>query len=161
MADCPHQRRLTRRERELVFDALTQCSVAPASICRSAVRASLLVRQTPTLAHIRGPRSAVAYAALKTRARAITLGDRIYLCSDVFGGASATPLRVLAHEVAHVAQFRRDGTARFLIAYLASYVRGLVSGLPERRAYRSIPYEREARRVAETVAGPPDTDAGG
>ena len=58
--------------------------------------------------------------------------------------------RLLAHELVHVHQWREHGAPRFLAAYVAAYLRGLVRTRSHRRAYLAIPAEREAR--AETAA---------
>lgn len=56
--------------------------------------------------------------------------------------------QLLAHEAVHVRQYAQLGWWRFLVAYLAAYVRGRRSGLGHWDAYRAIPFEREARREA-------------
>jgi hypothetical protein len=62
---------------------------------------------------------------------------------------------LLAHELVHVEQWRRLGTARFLARYLGDYVRRRAAGAGHQAAYRAIPFEVEARdRVAALVAGP-------
>jgi hypothetical protein len=73
---------------------------------------------------------------------AITLGSRIYLAA-----ALVDPRRieqVLAHELVHVGQVRRDGLLRFLFVYVRDYTRNRRSGMPPAAAYRAIPYEIEA-----------------
>lgn len=69
---------------------------------------------------------------------------------------------LLAHELVHVRQWRERGRWRFALRYLADYLRGRARGLSHREAYRAVPAEVEARRVASAVergpvrrAGPP------
>lgn len=147
------ERRLDDRERRVVLDALLEAEVGSERVCREAVEACRLIRCIPSLLEVRGMRSAVAYAALRKRAKGITLGDDVYIRSDCVGPALEIPLDLLAHEVAHVAQYRRDGASTFLRKYIWEYTRGLAEGLGDERAYLSIPYEREARRVADLVEG--------
>lgn len=56
---------------------------------------------------------------------------------------------MLAHELAHVAQFAREGSARFLLRYVREYVRGRRRGLSHPAAYGAISFEEEARRAEE------------
>ena len=100
--------------------------------------------------------SSVAYAALKTRASGITLGNRVFIRREYFSDRGDIPLDLLAHEVAHVVQFMRDGTLPFLLRYVRDYVVGLSRGLGDRTAYLSIPYEVEARQVAEALGAQTD-----
>lgn len=56
---------------------------------------------------------------------------------------------LLVHELAHVAQWRRDGAVRFLGRYLGDYLMARMRGRGHRLAYTRIRYEAEARAVAE------------
>lgn len=93
----------------------------------------------------------IAYAALKTRASAITLGSKVFIRREFFDDDGQVPLDLVAHEVAHVVQFARDGLLRFFYYYLRDYMGGLFRGLGDSAAYRAIPYEVEARRVAAAL----------
>jgi hypothetical protein len=145
------QRRLTDAERSAILMALEAIPIAPKTVCERAVDDCVLIRRTPLLAEICDLRSTVAYAALKTRASGITLGRQVFIRREHFGDDGVIPLELLAHEVAHVVQFLRDGTVPFLWRYLRDYARGLTRGLGDRSAYLAIPYEVEARRVAEAL----------
>lgn len=145
-------RRPTPAEREVVLRALTRCGVAEREVCERAVASCRLVRRSPSIREVRGLRSLVAYLALRSRASGITLGDEVYVRSDVADEGLEMPRQLLAHELTHVAQFRRAGFARFLARYVGAYLRGRARGLGDERAYRAIPYEREARLVAACVA---------
>jgi hypothetical protein len=145
------ERRLNASERDFVLDALTTSEIAAPEICAEAVNTCVLLQRTPLLAEVRGLSGGIAYAALKTRASAITLGNRIFIRREFFGDDGRVPLDLLAHEVAHVAQFLRDGVLPFLWHYLRDYLVGLTRGLGDRGAYMAIPYEVEARRVADAL----------
>ena len=144
-------RALTEGEREVVLGALLEVGVASEAICRRAIRRCRLIRQLPSVFEIRGPKTGVAYLALRSRACGITLGADVYVRSEFFDHDEKIPLQLLAHEVAHVAQFERDGYVHFLSRYLLDYLVGLARGRGDRQAYLDIGYEREARRVAEVV----------
>lgn len=60
---------------------------------------------------------------------------------------------LLAHELTHVAQYRRRGAAAFLGRYAGEYLGRRLAGAPHREAYRAISFEREASQP--TAAGAP------
>jgi uncharacterized protein DUF4157 len=144
-------RTLTRDEREVVARALERRNVAPPEICRRAVEVARLVPREPRLEEVRGPLSLVAYVALSIRADGIALGPRVFIRAALFGPDGSVPIDLVAHEVAHVAQYLRDGTVPFCARYALAYARGLARGLDAHSAYLAIPYEREARWVAASV----------
>jgi hypothetical protein len=81
-------------------------------------------------------------------AEAVTIGGRVFLSSAAARQVAAgTPAgqQLLRHELAHVTQFAREGSARFVWRYAVSYARGRRRGLSHAAAYLEIPYEREAR----------------
>jgi hypothetical protein len=87
-------------------------------------------------------------------ADAFTLGTRVFLsriATREIAAETEAGRRLLRHELVHVSQFAREGPARFLWRYAASYARGRGRGLSHGAAYLEIPYEREAR-AAETQA---------
>lgn len=55
---------------------------------------------------------------------------------------------LICHEMVHVRQWLELGVPRFLWRYLSAYARGRLSGLGHQAAYRGIPLEVEARRIA-------------
>lgn len=140
------------QHRALILSALMSCEVADEATCRDALLAARFyprrARELPSLS----PRELVAYAALAGRARGITLGDAVYVRQDAAEPAGL-PLALVAHEIAHVVQFRRDGASRFLARYLGQYAINLARGMPERQAYLQISYEVEARRVEAALPG--------
>ena len=74
----------------------------------------------------------------------MTLGRFILLRRD-----HAADHDLVAHELVHVRQWRELGVPRFLWRYLSAYARGrLAGGLGHQEAYRKIPLEVEARRLA-------------
>lgn len=79
---------------------------------------------------------------------AITLGQRILVRPGVFEDDREVLLDLLAHEVVHVAQWRRLGPAGFLVRYLIDYARLRAAGSGHAEAYLRIPAEEEARDVA-------------
>lgn len=145
------KRRLNSNERACVLAALQASAIAPPELCARAVERCVLLRRTPMVTEIRGVSGGVAYAALKTRASAITLGTKVYIRREFFDDDGHIPLDLVAHEVAHVVQFSRDGILTFLYYYLRDYMGGLLRGLSDSAAYRAIPYEVEARRVADAL----------
>jgi len=81
---------------------------------------------------------------------AITIGSTIFVAegsyrSVVSGGSRS----LVVHELEHVVQWRRDGTAAFLIRYAMEYLRNRMIGLDHRPAYRAISYEAAAYDVSE------------
>ena len=55
---------------------------------------------------------------------------------------------LIRHEMVHVQQWADLGVPRFLWRYLSAYFRGRLRGLGHDAAYRAIPLEEEARRIA-------------
>lgn len=76
---------------------------------------------------------------LPRRFAAITRGNRIYLRPGACRPGTADGLALLAHELAHVGQYRRGATwLTFLLSYL-------------RHGYRNSPLEIEARQTERRV----------
>ncbi|MGF1469475.1 MAG: DUF4157 domain-containing protein [Sandaracinaceae bacterium] len=144
-------RSLHPAERALVEESLRRCGVAEPEVCARAVRLARFVSHDGGLPP--GPRSALARVALAGGADGITLGTEVFVPKRVYGRAGELPLDLVAHEVAHVAQYLRDGTLPFVARYLLAFARGRARGLTDRQAYLAIPYEVEARRVAAAVRG--------
>ena len=142
-------RPLRPHERAQVLSALAQCAVAPSATCAEAVAKTVL--EPHRFRWMGTPRAMVAQIALSSGADGITLGCRVYVQPRLFGPGGDLPLDLVAHEVAHVAQYLRDGHVTFLARYLAAYATGRARGLSDRRSYLAIPYEVEARRVAAAV----------
>jgi len=148
------RRRLSAAEKAAVRRALVDHRVAPEPVLDAALeRAELLVRR-PRLREIRGPRSVVAHIALATQAIGITLGVQVYVRRTHVDGEGRVSLALLAHELTHVVQYRRDGTVRFFCRYIAGYLRGRLTGHGHHDAYLAIAYEEEARGVEATIADP-------
>jgi hypothetical protein len=145
-------RPLREHERQTILPALIDVGVADEPVCRRAIEQCRLICQLPSVFDIERPKAGVAYLALRTRASGITLGNEVFVRSEYFDGDRNLPMQLLAHEVAHVAQFERDGRLPFLCRYVWDYGVGLAAGRGDRQAYRDIGYEREARRVADYVS---------
>jgi hypothetical protein len=58
---------------------------------------------------------------------------------------------LLRHELAHVDQWRRYGTSRFVIRYVGDYLLARASGFSHETAYRAIRFERAAEAEARRV----------
>ena len=80
---------------------------------------------------------------------AITLGRRVYLSERLLQRSEEELLRILRHELAHVAQVRRLGLLRFLYRYAREYVAARRRGVASFDAYEQISFEREARAAEE------------
>lgn len=87
----------------------------------------------------------------------ITVGRHIFILPALLKPNSSNlpklPENLVAHEIAHVLQYRRDGFFVFLYRYTRDYYRNLsrekVKDEDARaRAYLNIPYEIEAREIA-------------
>jgi len=87
----------------------------------------------------------------------ITFGRRIFIMPDListdFENRRRLPLELAAHEIVHVLQYKKDGFAKFFYKYLSSYWKNLRAeknwdSVARQQAYRDIPYEREARKIA-------------
>jgi len=88
-------------------------------------------------------------------AQAFVLGRHVFLSADAereVRAETAAGLRLLAHELAHVDQYRRRGVARFLVRYVSDYFAGRARGQSHREAYEAIGFEREARESARLFA---------
>lgn len=59
---------------------------------------------------------------------------------------------LLAHELVHVQQWREHGAGRFLYRYLVDYLHNRCDGMGHWEAYRAIPFEAEARALADVAA---------
>jgi len=68
-------------------------------------------------------------------------------------GEGVEPIRLLAHELAHVAQYRRSGAAAFLVRYVSEYLRQRFAGASHAEAYCAISFEREAEDASRRCAG--------
>ncbi len=94
---------------------------------------------------------------LVLKVHGITFGRRIFVMPDLisndFENRRKLPLELAAHEIVHVLQYKKDGFARFFYKYLSSYWKNLRAekswdSVARQQAYRDIPYEREARKIA-------------
>jgi Domain of unknown function (DUF4157) len=77
----------------------------------------------------------------------VTIGRHVFVSRPAarqISTRSASGARLIAHELAHVAQFSREGAARFLLRYVREYARGRRRGLSHSAAYRAISFEEEA-----------------
>ncbi len=88
----------------------------------------------------------------------ITFGRRIFIAPQLLSfnqnNLLKLPEELVAHEIAHALQYKREGFVRFFYKYLTSFWRNLRrkrkwDGVSRRQAYLDIPFEIEARAVAE------------
>ena len=88
----------------------------------------------------------------------ITFGRRIYIMPSFVGLNRANKLKLpeglVAHEITHTLQYKREGFVKFFYKYLTSFWRNLRKMkswdiISRQEAYLEIPFEIEAREVAE------------
>lgn len=87
----------------------------------------------------------------------ITFGRRIFITPRLLSfdrnNLLKLPDDLVAHEITHVLQYRREGSIRFFYKYLTSFLRNLRKrgkwdAVSRQNAYLEIPFEVEARQVA-------------
>jgi hypothetical protein len=78
-------------------------------------------------------------------AAGMTIGRFVFLLRDDARDGSS---QLLAHELWHVQQYRRQGYLPFSARYLWHYGHGIVRLRSHKRAYRAIPAEAEAYEAA-------------
>lgn len=84
------------------------------------------------------------------RAKAVTVGRRVHFSRAgwaLIRRRGERALRLMAHELAHVQQYRRQGLLPMLAGYLGYYFLARLLGRSRGVAYRANPYEREAFAV--------------
>ena len=82
-------------------------------------------------------------------AAAVTIGPLV-----VVRRRAADDVRLMAHELVHVRQWRDLGAVGFLRRYLGAYLRWRLHGYPHWGAYRRIPLEIEAEWETRTISVP-------
>ena len=82
---------------------------------------------------------------------AITLGRRVYLSPDIVQRPDNYLVRLLRHELAHVAQVNRLGLVRFLWRYVTEFLRHFWRVRSVQAAYRLISFEVEAAAAEEAL----------
>lgn len=80
--------------------------------------------------------------------RAIALGRTVFVRPDQFSADPKVLGRLIIHELVHIRQWSDYGTIGFIGRYTRRYLAGIARGLGHRAAYRSNPYEAEARETA-------------
>jgi hypothetical protein len=83
---------------------------------------------------------------------AMALGNRVLIRPDLLGRPAKELGRLVIHELVHARQWSDYGAIGFARRYLARYLSGLARGRRHRLAYRTNPYEAEAREVADRYA---------
>lgn len=92
------------------------------------------------------------------RIAAIALPWGIYVRPAVMrrlqaGSEPVRNVRLIAHELMHVEQWRRLGGAGLIARYGADYIRGLLRTGSHWEAYRAVGTEVEARAAARLIVG--------
>ncbi len=104
----------------------------------------------PKRARLREGRLA-SLAAAALGAQAFVLGRQVFLSAGAarsIASRSHAGLALLAHELAHVEQYRRHGAPRFLFRYFFEYFALRARGRSHAVAYAGIAFEREAEERA-------------
>src|SRR5262245_29757556 len=76
---------------------------------------------------------------------------RIYFAPGAYRVDTIEGLSLIAHEVAHCLQYQKYGAWRFRARYIAAYFKNRMRGMNHLKAYRSIPFEIEAREVEAQI----------
>jgi hypothetical protein len=82
---------------------------------------------------------------------AITLGRRVYLSPNIARRSEEYLVRLMRHELAHVAQMNREGVPRFLWRYVREFLGHYRRVRSFHAAYRLISYEVEAAAAEEDL----------
>ena len=85
---------------------------------------------------------------------AMAIRNTIYFRPDILDRDPSDLGPLLVHELVHVHQWSQLGFFRFLWQYVSGYLRGRLTGLSHRDAYRAIPIEVEARELTNQLLGP-------
>lgn len=80
---------------------------------------------------------------------AVTIGRLVFVHPAALAGDAGALGRLVVHELVHARQWSDYGGVGFFSRYLSRYLRGLIRGLGHRTAYRSNPYEMEAREAVD------------
>ena len=67
--------------------------------------------------------------------------------------ANEIPKSLRFHELEHIDQVRRIGWVRFYLSYVLYYLANKASGMSHQKAYKEIPYEKEAVEKASKIQG--------
>ncbi|MBN4046807.1 DUF4157 domain-containing protein [bacterium AH-315-P07] len=85
-------------------------------------------------------------------------GNKIYLRKDYFSKMNssdpkeyARALGLIAHELIHTQQFRKQGRLGFYGTYGFDYVKGLARSFNHDQAYRNIRQEKEAYEIGDRI----------
>lgn len=139
------ERKLRAPTRSIVASALEECGVAEEELRQQACK-RVRFRYGPTLPE--GAAEWAAWAILTfTNSVAVTFRDRVYVDRSEYPRFEDIPGWLVAHEVVHVVQYLRDGTASFLLRYGADFMKNLLAHGSPGRAYHGIEYERRAYMV--------------
>ncbi|QUW04614.1 DUF4157 domain-containing protein [Chloracidobacterium validum] len=82
---------------------------------------------------------------------AITLGSLVWVAPNQYAPETPAGIELIAHELAHVAQYRRHGYVGFTVRYGLAFVSNLWRGDGLAAAYENICFEIEARARATAI----------
>lgn len=81
------------------------------------------------------------------KANAVTIGKHIFYARS----PQLVSDRLRRHEFAHVKQYKKYTIPGFLIIYFYEYLKGRISGLTHLKAYKNIPFEKDAREYERII----------
>lgn len=84
-------------------------------------------------------------------ASAITFGKRIYL-SKSLNQNDPSAILLIAHELAHVEQYKKNGMILFLLRYIGEFIRNLIIYKSFIIAYQRISFEEEAYNKEDEIS---------
>jgi len=87
----------------------------------------------------------------RLKARAVTIGNRIFLAPGEDPGDYPFGFLLMAHELVHVVQYRSQGFIPFLARYFWDLGRGLLKGKRTFEAYRAVPAEQQAFQIEAEI----------
>ena len=84
---------------------------------------------------------------------AMTVPWVIWIDPAMLGWEPERQARLIVHELAHSAQWKRLGWVGFSFAYLRDYLRRRLRGMSHQEAYRANRFEVEANELRDRVVG--------
>jgi hypothetical protein len=105
------------------------------------------------------PRYVRMFAAIEPSAYAS--GHVLYFSEGAYDPRSEEGIALIGHEVTHSRQYAEFGTWRFRLKYLGDYLKNRMKGMTAAEAYRSVSFEKEARRMQSLILGDLRAQSGG
>ena len=79
------------------------------------------------------------------------IGNKIYFNPNDYGEFTLDDLKLMAHELVHVKQYRLHGNIGFVVDYLRAYRANRKLGMDPEEAEKNNPFELEAEREARVI----------